>query len=63
MDKNKIWAEARMALESAMADFVKAARDIGCDNDKIGNDVLDVLYDASDEQICSGAFVSWINRS
>lgn len=42
------YAEARMALESAIEDYWKAAGDIGLGAQQIADDVGDALYNATD---------------
>lgn len=47
MTKDEKYAEARMNLDGAMADFIAAAQAIGMSNGDITNDVCDSLYDGS----------------
>ena len=49
--KDEEYAQARMTLDGAMAEYIKAAQAIGVDNAGIARDVCDCLFDASDGDI------------
>jgi hypothetical protein len=51
MDADNEYAEARITLDGAMAEYIKKAQAIGVDNAGIARDVCDSLFDASDGDI------------
>jgi len=51
MDKNTKYAEAKMALDSAMAEFIEAARRVEFSEHSIASSICDSAYDATNGQI------------
>lgn len=49
--KDEAYANARMALNSAMTDFIEAALEIGKLESSIASDISDSAFDASDQTI------------
>lgn len=49
--KEEQYADARMNLDSAMADFIMRGRDAGFSDQSIADSVLDSIYDASGQTI------------
>ena len=48
---DEAYAQARMTLDGALAEFVKASENIGMEKDAIARNVCDSLFDATDGDI------------